>query len=343
MMNDTFLKSCRGEKTDYTPVWLMRQAGRYLPEYKKLSDKHGFLALCRTPELAAEVTIQPVDTIGVDAAIFFSDILTTVAPMGMELVYTAGKGPSFNNPVKSRADVEKLVVPEPEEGLAFVYEAQKILVRELANKVPLIGFAGSPFTVASYMIEGAGTHSYVKTRGLVFREPATFHLLMDKVSALTAKYLNMQARAGANALMLFDSFAGVLGPRDYLEYNFPYVKRIIAEIKGSGVPIIYFGLGQHGALAEIKNSGADVIGVDYGMPLDAAVAQLGTGVSVQGNIESHVLFQPPAQMRERVQEVLNQGSGARAHIFNLGHGVPLGTPVANARLMVDTVHELSRK
>jgi uroporphyrinogen decarboxylase len=263
--------------------------------------------------------------------------------MGMELIYTADKGPSFSNPLRSHTDVERLIIPDPEEGLSFVYEAQKILARELANKVPLIGFAGSPFTVASYMIEGVGTHTYRQTRSLIFREPKTFHLLMDKVSRLTAKYLAGQARAGANALMLFDSFAGVLSPRDYREYNLPYVKRVITEIKATGVPIIYLGLGQHGALAQIKDCGADVIGLDYGLELDDAIVRLGSNVTVQGNLEPHVLLQSSEQIETRAKEILEQGRGARAHIFNLGHGVPLGTPVDNARLLIDTVHKLSRK
>ncbi len=336
-MNDTFLRACRGEKTDYTPVWLMRQAGRYLPDYQRVTAKYGFLSMCHTPEIAAEVTMQPVDVLGVDAAIFFSDILTTVVPMGMDLHYAEGKGPSYANPLKSRAEVEKLIVPDPEETLGFVYDAQRILARELADKVPLIGFAGSPFTVAAYMIEGQATHSFLKLRNLLFREPETFHLLMDKVSRLTAKYLAAQARAGANALMLFDSHAGVLSPMDYLVYNLPYVKRIIADIKSTGVPLIYFGLGQHGTLKDIAACGADVIGVDYGLRLDDAVKQLGGGVTVQGNIEPYVLFQPD-QIGKRTTEVLDQGRGARAHIFNLGHGVPQGTPVENARAMVEAVH-----
>jgi uroporphyrinogen decarboxylase len=336
-MNDTFLKACRGEKTDYTPVWMMRQAGRYLPDYQRVTANYDFLSMCRTPEIAAEVTMQPVDVLGVDAAIFFSDILTTVVPMGMELHYESGKGPSYANPLQSRADVEKLIVPDPEETLGFVYDAQRILARELASKVPLIGFAGSPFTVAAYMIEGKAGHAFLKLRNLLFKEPETFHLLMDKVSQLTAKYLIAQVKAGANALMLFDSHAGVLSPMDYLVYNLPYVKRIIAEIKSAGVPIIYFGLGQHDTLEEIGACGADVIGVDYVLRLDNAIAKLGQGVTVQGNIEPYVLFQPD-QIEKRTREVLDQGRGARAHIFNLGHGVPQGTPPENARKMVEVVH-----
>jgi len=342
-MNDTFLRACRGEKTDYTPIWMMRQAGRFLPQYRKVSEKYGFLAMCRTPELAAEVTIQPVDVLGVDAAIFFSDILTTVAPMGMDLRYDEGKGPSFANPIKSKADVDRLTVPDPEETLGFVYKAQKILTRELANRVPFIGFAGGPFTVAAYMIEGTGTHTFSKVKTFVFTQPEAFKALMDKVSRLTASYLEMQAKAGSNALMIFDSFAGVLGPKDYLEFNFPYVKRIITDLKKTGVPIIYFGLGQHGGHAAVGKCGADVIGIDYNVTLDAAIAHLGKDVSVQGNLEPYVLLQSKEQIAARAKDVLARAKKARGHIFNLGHGVPLGTPVDNAKALVDTVHELSRR
>jgi uroporphyrinogen decarboxylase len=342
-MNDTFLKACRGEKVDYTPVWLMRQAGRFLPEFQEILARADFLTICRTPELAAEVTIQPVDILGVDAAIFFSDITTTMVPMGIKLEYVDGKGPIYPNPIRSQADVDRLVVPEPEEGLAFVYEAQKILVKELANKVPLIGFAGSPFTMAAFIIEGVVSHAFTNTHSMIYREPALFHTLMDKVSRFTAKYLKAQARVGSNALMLFDSFAGMLGPRDFLEFNLPYTARTIADLKEEGVPVIYFGLGQHGALEQIGGMGADVIGVDYGLNLATAVARLGSGVTVQGNAEPYVLLQPPAQIRGRVKEVLEQGKGARAHIFNLGHGVPINTPVAGAKAMVDAVHELGKR
>lgn len=342
-MNDAFLKACRGEKTNYTPVWFMRQAARFLPEYQKVAAKADFLTICRTPELAAEVTIQPVTALGVDAAIFFSDITTTMVPMGIKLEYADNKGPYYPEPLRDKADIDRLAVPEPEEGLAFVYQAIKILARELADRVPLIGFAGAPFTMAAFMVEGAMSHAFTNTRSLIFREPGLFHSLMDKVSRFTAKYLKAQARAGCQALMLFDSFAGMLGPKDFTEFNFPYLKSAIADLKETGVPVIYFGLGQHGALERIGSLGAQVIGVDYGISLDSAIARLGPGVTVQGNVEPYVLLQPEKPMRQRVKEVLAQGSGARSHIFNLGHGVPVNTPVANAQAMVRTVHEFSKK
>ncbi|MFA5317547.1 MAG: uroporphyrinogen decarboxylase family protein, partial [Dehalococcoidales bacterium] len=239
-MNDTFLKTCRGEKTDYVPVWMMRQVGRFLPQFRKVLDKADFLTICRTPELAVEVTIQPVDALGVDAAIFFSDITTTMVPMGMKLEHNDKRGPYYPNLIRCQADIDRLVVPDPEEGLAFVFQAQKILARELANRVPLIGFAGAPFTMAAFMIEGAISHAFTNTRSLIFSEPEMFHSLMDKVSRFTAKYLKAQARAGCQALMFFDSFAGMLGPKDFMEFNYPYLKSAIADLKQTGVPVIYF-------------------------------------------------------------------------------------------------------
>ncbi|MCC7257060.1 MAG: uroporphyrinogen decarboxylase [Gammaproteobacteria bacterium] len=340
--NDTFLRACRGEPVDYTPIWMMRQAGRYLPQYQKVLASTDFLTGVRTPEIAAEITIQPVDILGVDAAIFYSDITTTAVPMGMDLRYSDKTGPAFENPVRSKADVDRLVVPDdPAEGLGFVYEAQRICARELANRVPLIGFAGAPFTMCAYMVEGGSSHSFIEFRRFIFSAPEVFATLMDKVARHTAKYLKAQAAAGADALMLFDSNAGLVGPRDFETLNLPYVRQIIAEVKPTGVPILYFGMGAHGSLAAIRNCGADVIGIDYGMRLDDAVAQLGPGVSVQGNAEPYCLYQAPGDIRNRVAETLQAAKGARGHIFNLGHGVPRFAPVDNVRAMVDFVHELS--
>jgi len=341
--NDTFLKACRGEKVDYTPIWMMRQAGRYLPQYQKVLAKSDFLTSVRTPEIAAEITIQPVDILGVDAAIFYSDITTVVVRMGMPLRYSNKTGPAFEDPIRSAKDVDKLVVPEdPAEDLGFVYDAQRICARELANRVPLIGFAGAPFTMTAYMIEGGPSHAFSTFRRFVFSEPDAYARLMDKVAQHTAKYLFAQAEAGANALMLFDSNAGLIGPGDYESINLPYVKQIISALKPAGVPIIYFGMGAHESLAAISDCGADVIAVDYGMRLDNAVAQLGSKVSVQGNIEPYSLYTTPAEIRRRVAETLRAAQGARGHVFNLGHGVPRYTPVDNAKAMVDSVHELSQ-
>lgn len=343
-MNDTFLKACKGDDVDYTPVWFMRQAGPFLSRYRKILAKVDFLTACRTPEIAAEITIQPVDDLGVDAAIFYSDITTTVVPMGMDLSYVPGRGPVYANPIRTREDADCLRVPEDvADGLDFVFAAEQICARELANRVPLIGFAGAPFTVAAYMIEGAASHTHVNTRRMAFGDPATFAVLMEKVTRQTTNYLRRQADAGANALMLFDSNAGMLGPRDYRELNLPYVKRILADLADTGVPLIYFGLGQHDTLTDIAACGADMIGIDFGKDLQSAVAQLGPAVSVQGNIEPYVFFETRERMERRVAETLSGATGARGHVFNLGHGVPADAPEAQVKALVDAVHRQSAR
>ena len=341
-MNDTFLKACRGEAVPYTPVWIMRQAGRYLPQYREVQAKADFMTICKTPELTAKVTLQPVDILGVDAAILFSDIVTTVEPMGMNLIFTQDKGPQFTNPIRSKSDVDQLIVPAPEESLSFVMEAIKILVRELENKVPLIGFAGAPFTVAAYMVDGDGTKNFFQTKKMLFTEPQLFHSLMDKVTRLTTAYLRAQIKAGAPSVMLFDSWPGILSPQDYAEFALSYVKEIIAPLRGEGVPIIYLAKGCSAVLEQVKDSGADVIGVDFRINLDVAVKQLGPNVSVQGNLDPFTLFMPKDRMEERVKEILAMASKAKGHIFNLGDGIQEETPPENVIAMVEAVHKFSR-
>lgn len=341
-MNAAFLEACRGEPVDHTPVWMMRQAGRFMPGFATFLKRMDFLAMCRTPEVAAAVTIEPVDVLGVDAAILFSDITTTVVPMGMELAYAEKRGPYFPEPLRTDAAIERLRVPDADDdGLAFVHDTVRIVTRELAGRAPLIGFAGGPFTMAAFMIEGAMGHNYFELRRQAFTNRVSFELLMDKLRRHTANYLRAQARAGAGALMIFDSFAGVLGPHDFREINLPHVKRLTADIKPAGVPIIYFGLGARGYLDQLRDCGADVIGIDAGIRLDHAIGILGKEVSVQGNLEPFVLLQDRQQIGARVGEVLRHGRAARGHIFNLGHGVPPGATVDQARMLVDAVHEQS--
>ena len=340
-MNETFLKACRGEPVSYTPVWLMRQAGRFLPGYRALQGKYGFLVLCRTPELAAQATIQPVDVLGVDAAIFFSDILTTVAPMGLDLVYDERKGPSFDNPVRTLADIQRLAVTDPEESLPFVATAIRMVARELENKVPLIGFAGAPYTVAAYMVEGGTSNRYTCTKKLMYEEPRAFADLLDKVTRVTEAYLRMQIRAGAPCVMLFDSCAVTLGPRDYAVFELPCVKRIVAALRQEEVPVIYYVNGCAGLAETVRDSGADVIGVDWRLDLDVATRRLGQAVSVQGNLEPFALYLSGVRLEERVREVLDKGAKARGHIFNVGDGVLPDTPVDNVIEMVEIVHRVS--
>ena len=349
-MNDVFLKACRGEKVPYTPVWIMRQAGRYLSQYQKIRKKVDFLTLCKTPELAAEVTIQPIDAIGVDAAILFSDILIPLEAMGMKLEFHEKKGPVFEAPLRNEESVTRLHVPEPGESLHFVMDTIKILRRELEGRVPLIGFSGAPFTLATYMIEGGSSKNFLYTKRMIFERPDLYAALMRKVTSTTTEYLKAQIRAGAQAVQIFDTWAGVFSPRDFHDFALPYVKEIIKSIKewqhvemSESVPVIYF-VGQcSGLLEEIKESGADVIGVDWRINIDDAIGRAGDNLSYQGNLDPCALFLPVDDIEVRVKDILDRASSARGHIFNLGHGVLPETPVEKVVRMVDAVHRLSGK
>jgi len=342
-MNDTFLKACRGEEVDYTPVWMMRQAGRYLPEYQKVRGKVTFLELCKNPDLAAEVTIQPIDILGVDAAILFSDILVPLEAMGLTLEFHEKVGPVFPDPVRDRQAVDRLIIPDPEEHLGFVMDTIRLLRRELADKVPLIGFAGAPFTLATYLLEGGSSKFFFETKKMMFADPELYSSLMEKITECTSLYLKAQAAAGAQALQIFDSWAGVLAPGDFERFALPYVKQIIADLQDTGVPIIYFANNGATLLDLSKTSGADVLGLDWRMDIGKAVEQIGPSISVQGNMDPLALFLPEKELRERVARVLEGGSRARGHICNLGHGIHQFTPPSQAKIFIDAVHELSRK
>jgi uroporphyrinogen decarboxylase len=342
-MNDTFLRACRGEKVDYTPVWLMRQAGRYLKEYQEVRAKVDFLTLCKTPELAAKVTLQPIDILGVDAAILFSDILIPVEAMGMHLEFSDKKGPILGEPVRNKSGVDKLIIPDTEDSMPFVLETIRILRRELSDRVPLIGFSGAPFTLATYIIEGGSSKNFINTKKMMYQNPGLFSALFDKITSTVIDYLSAQIRAGAQAVQLFDSWAGILSPFDYENVIFPYVKSAIKALKKShDVPIIYFVNDCAGVLDIAKKSGADVIGIDWRVDMGRAVKGLGKKVSVQGNLDPLVLFGPKEHIEERVQDILNKAETAHGHIFNLGHGILPETPVENAVAMVEAVHRLSR-
>jgi uroporphyrinogen decarboxylase len=342
-MNDTFLRACRGEKVDYTPVWLMRQAGRYLKEYQEVRAKVDFLTLCKTPELAAKVTLQPIDILGVDAAILFSDILIPVEAMGMHLEFSDKKGPILGEPVRNKSGVDKLIIPDTEDSMPFVLETIRILRRELSDRVPLIGFSGAPFTLATYIIEGGSSKNFINTKKMMYQNPGLFSALFDKITSTVIDYLSAQIRAGAQAVQLFDSWAGILSPFDYENVIFPYVKSAIKALKKShDVPIIYFVNDCAGVLDIAKKSGADVIGIDWRVDMGRAVKSIGKKVSVQGNLDPLVLFGPKEHIEERVQDILNKAESAHGHIFNLGHGILPETPVENAVAMVEAVHRLSR-
>lgn len=340
-MNDVFLRACRGEEVPYTPVWIMRQAGRYLPEYQAVRSEVDFLTLCKTPELAAKVTVQPVERLGVDAAILFSDILIPVEAMGMHLEFSDKKGPALKEPVRTKSAVERLIIPDAEDSMPFVLDAIKMLRSGL--KVPLIGFSGAPFTLATYMIEGGGSKNFINTKRMMFQNHGLFHALMDKITETVISYLSSQIRAGAQTVQLFDTWAGILTPEDYKEYELPYVKRAIAEIKKEGVPIIYFVNECAGLLTAINKSGADVIGVDWRIDLSEAIKKIGKKYAVQGNLDPCSLFLPREKMEEKVSAILAKGESAKGHIFNLGHGILPETSVEDAIAMVDAVHRISRR
>ena len=337
-MNDRFLRACRREPVDATPVWLMRQAGRYMPEYRALRERHSLLELCRTPELAVEVTLQPIRAFGFDAAILFSDLLIPLAPLGLPFDFHSSDGPVVEKPIRSRADVEALRRFEPREELHMVLEAIRLLRREL--QVPLIGFAGAPFTLASYAIEGGRSSNFAKTKGLMYSEPETWHLFAGLLADVVADYLRAQVEAGAQAVQLFDSWIGALDEKDYLEFVFPHVRRIFDGLDGLDVPKIHFGTATGHLLAVQREAGGTVIGVDWRTPLDEGWERAGTDVAIQGNLDPTLLFAPRKRLLARVDDVLQRAGGRPGHIFNLGHGILPGTPVESVRALVEHVHSI---
>ncbi len=340
-MNDTFLKACRGEVTDYTPIWIMRQAGRYLPEYQAVRSKSSFLDLCKTPERCVEVTLQPIDIFGFDAAILFSDILIPMEAMGLRLDFYDGRGPVFADPVRSQQDVDKLIVPEADEATGFVMETIRLLRQEL--KVPLIGFAGAPFTLATYLIEGGSAKVFLETKKMMFQSPDMYHALLRKITACTSLYLQAQAKAGAQVLQIFDSWAGVLAPCDYIRFALPYVQSIIKDLrKVTTVPIIYFANNGATLIEHTITAGADVLGLDWRLNIKDAIVRVGDH-AVQGNLDPLALFLPEKALRLRIKELLEDARDAKGHIFNLGHGIVPQTPPAQVRIAVDAVHEFSRR
>lgn len=337
-----FLKACRREPVDCTPVWLMRQAGRYMSEYREVRNRVPFLTMCKTPELAAEVTLQPVEKLGVDAAILFADILLPLEPMGVQIEFTQNGGPVIHNPVRTLADVKTLRLIEPEEDVSFVVEAVKLVRQKLNGRVPLIGFSGAPFTLASYIVEGGHSQNYIYIKSMMYNDPSTYHTLMDKVTQVVTRYLNAQIRAGAQAVQLFDSWMGCLSPRDYEEFVLPHTQRVIQELE-SGVPVIHFATGSSAFLELMKKAGGDVIGIDWRIDLDVAWQRLGYNVAIQGNLDPVVLFASPEEIERRVKDILERAGGRPGHIFNLGHGVLPKTPVENVIAMVEAVHKYSSR
>lgn len=341
-MKDRFLRACRREPVDCTPVWMMRQAGRYDPEYRALREKHSMLELCRTPELALQVTLQPMK-LGVDAAILFADILLPLEPMGAPFSFEKGEGPVVHAPVKTHEDVAKLKVIDPlNEGLGYITESIKLLKKELP--VPLIGFAGAPFTLASYLVEGGKSRDFQKTKKLMYGAPESWKLLMEKLAEVTRRYLHMQIDAGADAVQLFDSWVGQLDEADYVEYVQPHVRHVLADVQKRGVPVIHFGVGTQALIGAMKDAGGTVIGIDWRTPLRETWKNvIGHDRGVQGNLDSTVLFGPRKVAEEHAQRVLDQAENRNGHIFNLGHGILPETPLDTVKAVVDYVHEHSKR
>jgi uroporphyrinogen decarboxylase len=336
-----FLRACRGLPADHTPVWLLRQAGRYLPEYRALRARYSMLELIRDAELSAEVSLQPVDALGVDAAIVFSDILPPLQGMGLELDFVPGDGPRIGNPIARPRDVDLLGTPPAEETMQGTLGAIAILRRELEPRgIPVIGFAGAPFTLASYAIEGGSSRDFTKTKAFMLSEPAAWKRLLGKLVTVQADYLLAQARAGAQALQVFDSWAGrALGREDYLRYVAPHNRELFARLARAGVPVIAFSLGVSAYLEEAAACGGDVVGLDWQLPLDEAWARVGLERPVQGNLDPAALLAPWRELRHRIDDVLDRAGGRPGHVFNVGHGLVPQTPVDNVRRLVAYVHE----
>ena len=342
--NNQFLKACRKEKTDYTPVWLMRQAGRYMEEYRKIRSKVDFLTMCKTPDLAAEVTLQPINRIGVDAAIIFADILLPLEPMGIKLEFAKNEGPVINNPIRTNEDVNALQLINTDEELPFLPETIRIVKQELNGKVPLIGFSGAPFTLASYIIEGGSSKNYIHAKKMMYNEPETWNRLMGKISDVIINYLLAQIKAGAETVQLFDSWVGCLSTEDYRQYVLPHSKKIIENIKKEiNIPVIHFGTNTTTLLQSMKEAGGDVIGLDWRINLDEGWEKIGFDKAVQGNLDPLVLLSNPAEIEKRVKDILKRADGRPGHIFNLGHGILPQTPVDNVIALVEMVHNFSGK
>jgi uroporphyrinogen decarboxylase len=342
-VNDRFLRACRREPVDATPVWFMRQAGRYMAEYRALRERHSLLQICARPELAVEVTLQPLRAIEVDAAILFSDLLLPFTPMGLPFDFLKGEGPQIENPIRSPSDVERLRTFEPREALGHVLETVRLLRIELEDRVPLIGFGGAPFTLASYAIEGGPSTSYARTKAFMYSEPAAWHRLCERFADVMSDYLRAQVEAGAQALQIFDSWAGALGRSDYREFALPHSKRIFDALGDTGVPLIHFGVGTTAILRDITEAGGDVIGLDWRQPLDEGWAAIGFDRGVQGNLDPTLLLGPRQRLLDSAEDVLRRAGGRPGHIFNLGHGILPNTPVEHVQALAQHVHQVSKR
>ena len=341
LKNDLFLRACKRLPVERTPIWVMRQAGRYLPEYMAVRQKADFLTMCRTPELAAEVTLQPIDLIGVDAAIIFSDILVIPEAMGMHLEMHEGKGPVFPEPIRNEADAKKLRTIDPAVGLKYVLDAVALTKRELNGRVPLIGFTGSPWTLLAYMVEGQGSKNFSKVKYLIYNDPALAHRLLDKIADAAAAYLCAKIETGVDAVQIFDTWGGLLAQDDFEEFSLRYIRKIISQVKEKNVPIIAFAKGVHYNLDRLADSGADVLGLDWTMNIGDVRKQVGHKVALQGNLDPTILYAGHEKIRHEAEKILQSFGHGSGHIFNLGHGILPDVPPENLKALVDFVKQES--
>lgn len=343
IQNDLFLRACKKEETERTPIWIMRQAGRYLPEYRAVRAKADFLTMCKTPELAAEVTLQPIDLIGVDAAIIFSDILVIPEAMGMELQMNEGQGPVFPSPIRSYKDAENLKLIDPTVDLKYVLDAVSLTKKELNNRVPLIGFSGSPWTLLTYMVEGKGSKNFSVVKKMLYNEPALAHLILNKLADAVIDYLNAKIEAGADAIQIFDTWGGILSPNTFDEFSLRYIEKIIDNLKRKEQPVIVFAKGAYFALEKLASTGADVVGLDWTMDIKEARNRIGDKVALQGNLDPTVLYANENYIKKEVISILDGYGKGGGHIFNLGHGVLPDINPENVKALVRIVNEESRK
>jgi uroporphyrinogen decarboxylase len=339
--NDLFIKACKRLPVERTPIWIMRQAGRYLPEYRAIRKKYDFLTMCKTPEIAAEVTIQPVDLLGVDAAILFSDILVVPEAMGMHLEMHEGKGPIFSDPIRNEDSLNKLLVFDIHDKLKYVLDAVSITKKQLNGRVPLIGFSGSPWTLLCYMVEGKGSKDFASVKKLLYTQPLLAHKILDKLSNVIANYLIAKIEYGCNAVQIFDTWGGILCQKDFLEFDLPYIQKIIQSIKKQDIPVIVFAKGVHHNLQQIVNAGADVIGLDWTMELGEVRNSLQNLVALQGNMDPTILYSDEIEIRNEVKRILTSYGYGSGHIFNLGHGILPDVNPENAKALVKIVKEES--
>jgi uroporphyrinogen decarboxylase len=337
-MNSRFLDACRRRPTDVRPVWFMRQAGRYMKQYREIRAKAGILEICKRPDLAAQVTLQPVEILDVDAAIIFADLLLPVEPMGLKLKFLPGEGPHIDNPVRTSSDVDSLSISNTDD-LAYVSEAIQLVVRQLSGRVPVVGFVGAPFTLASYMIEGGPSKNFLRTKQMMYKDETLWRRLMGKLVDVLGPFGNAQLAAGARAIQVFDSWVGALGPDDYVRYVAPYSRALIERLRSASVPVIHFGTGAAGFFRELHAAGGDVMGVDWRINIDQAWMDISYRSAVQGNLDPAVLFAPLPEIKMRVHELLKRTGSRPGHIFNLGHGILPETPVDHVRAVVDFVRE----